>query len=66
MFAGIFGARVERPIAATVSNFVASYHAVSSAGAPMSVWERFVYSIALSKQRAPEKKCAMNFVTHIY
>jgi len=62
---GIFVARVERPVAATLSDFVESYQSLSSASAPLPVWERLVYSIALLKNRSPEKKCtAADVVTH--
>ena len=65
LMAGILAAGMERPIAASLSNFVESYQAVSNTSAPMSFWERLVYSIALSKQRASEKKCiAANLPTH--
>ena len=66
MLSGILFARVERPVAATVSHFVESYQAVSSSGTHMSVWERFLYSLALSKQPTAAKKCvAANLVTHL-
>ena len=66
LMAGILVTGMERPIAASLSNFVESYQAVSNTGAPMSFWERLVYSIALSKKHAPEKKCiAANLPTHI-
>jgi hypothetical protein len=57
LMTGILVAGMERPISASLNNFVESYQAVSNTSAPMSFWERLVYSIALSKQRAPEKKC---------
>jgi len=59
-------AGMERPISASLSNFVESYEAVSNTSAPMSFWERLVYSIALSKQRTSEKKCVTaNLLTRI-
>jgi len=63
--AGLLVAGMERPVSASLSNFVESYQVVSNTSAPMSFWERLVYSIALSKQRASEKKCmAANLPTH--
>jgi hypothetical protein len=36
----------------SISTFVRSYQAVKNTNAPMSFWERVVYSLALSRQSA--------------
>jgi hypothetical protein len=62
LMAGILVAGMERPITALVSSFVESYQAVTNTNAPMSFWERLVFSIALSKQHASERKCVAPFL----
>lgn len=46
------------PIPSSVCNFVKSYQAVKNTNAPIGIWERLVYSFALSRQRAAECKAA--------
>jgi hypothetical protein len=57
LLAGMLVVGMERPISTSLSSFVESYQAVTNTNAPMSFWERLVYSIALSKQHASERKC---------
>ncbi len=52
--AGLGGA----PIPHSLCNFVRSYEAVARTNAAPTVWQRLVYSFALSQQRAAEAKCA--------
>lgn len=44
------------PIRPSFCNLVESYQAVRNTHAPMGVWERFVYSFALARQRAADCK----------
>lgn len=44
------------PIPSSFCNFVESYQAVKNTNAPMHIWDRLVYSFALSRQRASECK----------
>ena len=46
------------PITSSLCNIVESYQDVKNTHAPMGMWERLVYTIALSKQRAAECKAA--------
>lgn len=44
------------PIPSSFCNIVQSYKAVKNAHAPMGIWEQFVYTFALSKQRTAQSK----------
>lgn len=46
------------PIPASICTFVDSYKAVEKTDAPMGLWERLVYSAALTKQRFAQCKIA--------
>ncbi len=46
------------PIPHSLCNFVQSYEAVARTDAAPTVWQRLVYSFALSHQRAAHSKCA--------
>ena len=46
------------PIRPSIYTFVQSYEAVKKTDAPMGLWERLVYSVALTKQRFNECRAA--------
>lgn len=56
--AGLLAGTARTPLPSSVCNFVESYQAVKNTHAPMRMWERLVYSFALSRQRAAECKTA--------
>lgn len=57
LLAGMLLAGMEHtPIPSSLCNFVESYQAVKNTNAPMHIWDRLVYSFALSRQRANECK----------
>ncbi len=43
-------------ISSSVCTFVRSYEAVQNTKAPLGIWQKLVYSFALTKQRAVECK----------
>jgi hypothetical protein len=59
LLGGVLLVGMERaPIPCSVCKFVQSYQTVENTHAPMRLWERLVYSFALTKQREAERKSA--------
>ena len=57
LLASMLLAGMERtPIPSSICTFVESYQAVKNTHAPMRMWEKLVYSFALSRQRAAESR----------
>jgi len=53
------------PIPSSVCKFVQSYRAIENTHAPLGIWERLVYSFALTRQHQAQFKDMHAAVNHV-